>query len=223
MLTKKWAARISLTTVGLVLGLLLVVQLRTQNTARQTANAGDWEYVVADLIDSNARLKDETATLDAQLADLEDAQGRGAVLQSLVAEVNHLRIANGLVEVSGPGIRVVIAGPISVLDMQDLINELRNAGAEALALNGHRLVTWSAVSTDGESITVDGQPLPVPYYLEAIGDTHTLEVALVRPGGLVSLLQQARQDVTISVERQDKLTLSVYAQPFQFVYAKPLD
>jgi uncharacterized protein YlxW (UPF0749 family) len=219
----KWVTQLSLTSICLVLGLLLVVQLRTQNITRQTSGAGEWEYVVADLIDSNARLEEETATLESQLAELDNAQGRGAVLQSLVAEVNHLRIANGLVEVSGPGVRVSIAGPISALDMQDLINELRNAGSEALALNGHRLVAWSAISSDGESVTVDGQPLQAPYLLEAIGDAHTLEVALVRPGGLVSLLQQARQDVTITVKPQDKLTLSVYAQPFQFVYAKPLD
>jgi uncharacterized protein YlxW (UPF0749 family) len=223
MLNKKWAIQLSLTCVCLVLGLLLAVQLRTQNTARQTSSAGEWEYVVADLIDSNARLKEETATLESQLAQLDDTEGRGAVLQSLVAEVNHLRIANGLVEVSGPGVQVVIDGPISVLDMQDLINELRNASSEALALNGHRLVAWSAIGSDGESITVDGLPLQAPYLLEAIGDAHTLEVALVRPGGLVTLLQQAREDVRISVEHQDKLTLSVYTQPFQFVYAKPVN
>ncbi len=141
-------------------------------------------------------------------------------MQSLVDEVNHLRIANGLVEVSGPGVAVELSDPISVLDLYDLINELRNAGSEALALNGHRIVAWTAISSDGQQITVDGQPLQPPYHLEAIGDAPTLEVALLRPGGLVSLLNQTRRDSPITVHTREKLTLTVCEQPVQFVYAQ---
>jgi uncharacterized protein YlxW (UPF0749 family) len=137
--------------------------------------------------------------------------------------VNNLRIANGMIKVSGPGVQVVVSGPISVLDLHDLINELRNAGAEAMALNGRRLVAWSAISTDGERVTVDGTPVEAPYRLEAIGDASTLEVALNRPGGLVYLLQQAGASVSVSVEQLDKLTLSVYEQPLEFAYGEPMD
>jgi len=221
MLTKKWVVQLSLTAICLGLGLLLVVQLRTQSDVRQTARSEDWGYAVADLIDSNARLRDEIEALQAELVGLGEVQGGGAILQSLVAEVNRLRIANGLIEVSGPGVAVEINGPISVLDLHDLINELRNAGAEALALNGQRIVPWSAISTDGEHVTVDGQPLQQPHRLEAIGEAHTLEVALVRPGGLISLLWQIDPDISIVVQQKEKLTLPVYNQPFQFVYARP--
>jgi uncharacterized protein YlxW (UPF0749 family) len=179
--------------------------------------------LVADLIDSNARLRQEIELLETELATLDDAERGGTVLQSLVDEVNNLRIANGLIEVSGPGVQVIVSGPISVLDLHDLINELRNAGAEAIALNGRRLVAWSAISTDGERVTVDGAPVEAPYWLEAIGDAATLEVALNRPGGLVNLLQQAGASVSVSVEQLDKLTLSVYDQPFEFAYGEPLD
>jgi uncharacterized protein YlxW (UPF0749 family) len=215
--------QLSLTGIFMGLGLLLVVQLRTQQDARQALRGEEWEYVVADLIDSNARLREETETLQAQLTELEKAVGSGAMLQSLVGEVNHLRVATGMVEVSGPGVRIEIAGPISVLDLHDLINELRNAGSEALALNGQRIVGWSAISTDGTHVTVDGQPIQAPYRLEAIGDGHTLQVALDRPGGLVHLLRQAHQDISIGVSEQEKLTLPVYGRLFQFAYAKPAE
>ena len=92
--------------------------------------------MVADLVESNARLREEISALSDQLDELQAVEGGGALLQSLVDEVNYLRIVNGQVAVSGPGIEVVIEGDISVLDLHDLINELRNAGAEALALNG---------------------------------------------------------------------------------------
>lgn len=212
-----------MTAISLGLGLLLVVQLRTQQTARQVSSGEEWAFVVADLIEGNARLREEIEALQGQLAGLQDAAGSGAALQPLVDEINQLRIANGLVEVSGPGVEVVIAGPVSALDLQDLLNELRNAGAEALALNGQRIVAWSAISTDGQSVTVNGRPVGLPYRLQAIGHAHTLEVALTRPGGLIGLLRQARGGISITVSRQDKLTLPVYDQPVQFAHARPVE
>ena len=217
---KTWFARLSVTAICLVLGLMLVLQLRTQDSARRTTRTDEWEFIIADLVDSNMRLREEVYTLQEQVEALRDVEGGGGVLQSLVDEVNHLRIANGLVEVSGPGIVVELSDPISVLDLYDLINELRNAGSEALALNGHRIVAWTAISSDGQQITVDGQPLQPPYRLEAIGDALTLEVALLRPGGLVSLLNQARRGNPITVHTREKLTLTVCEQPVQFVYAQ---
>lgn len=221
MASRSWYAWLSLTVVSAALGLLLVVQLRTQRDIRQTANTTDWEYVVAELIDNNARLRNDIAVLQADLDALQNAAGGGTVLESLVEEVNRLRIANGLIAVSGPGIEVEISGPVSVLDLNDLINELRNAGSEALGINGHRLVTWSAIGSDGIYVTVDGQPIQPPYRLDAIGDGHTLRVALERPGGLISLLQQADDSISILVRERDQVTLPVYDQPLQFAYAEP--
>lgn len=223
MLDRKWSSQLLLTTICLVLGLLLVVQLRSQRELRQAAGDAEWGFVVAELIESNTRLRDEIGALQTQLAELQDLERGGVVLESLVDEVNHLRIANGLVEVSGPGVELEIRGPVSVLDLHDLINELRNAGAEALALNGQRVVASSAISTDGEHVTVDGLPVPAPYRLEAIGEAHTLEVALTRPGGLVDLLLQSPRGILIAVSQRDKVTMPVYGQPMRFVYAEPLE
>jgi len=221
MQTKKWAVQLSLTVVCLLLGLLLIVQLRTRRDIRQSAQSEEWEFVVADLVESNARLREEVETMQAQLAGLREVEGGGTMLQSIVDEVNHLRIANGLIEVSGPGVVVTISGPISILDLHDLVNELRNAGAEALALNGQRIVAWSAITTDGEDVTVDGLPVSAPYRLEAIGDAQTLEVALLRPGGLVSLLTQANPNPSIAVSQRQNLTLPVSTQTHAFAYARP--
>jgi uncharacterized protein YlxW (UPF0749 family) len=220
MANGKRYAWLSLTLLSMVLGLLLVVQLRTQRDIRQSAMSTDWEYVVAELIDNNAHLRNEVAVLEAELDALREAGGSGVVLESLVDEVNRLRIVNGLIGVSGPGIEIEISGPVSVLDLNDLINELRNAGAEALALNGRRLVAWSAIGSDGLHVIVDGQPIQPPYRLEAVGDRHTLRVALERPGGLLSLLQQTDQSIAILLNERDQVTLPLYDQPLQFVYAE---
>ena len=208
--------------VCLGLGALLIVQLRSEGVVQKVTNSEGWEFVVSDLVESNARLRDEIEVLEAQLASFENPEGGSQVMESLVDEVNQLRIANGLVEVSGPGVEVFITGPIGVLDLHDLINELRNAGAEVLALNNERLVVWSAIGTDGQAVTVDGRPVLGPYQLKAIGEPQTLEAALNRPGGLVELLQQSNRDLSITVVLSEKLTLPRFAQPFQFAYSEPL-
>ncbi len=219
----RWLPPLLVALLCLALGVMLAVQVRSQRLLGQPTPAAEWDIVVADLVEGNARLRREVEALEAQLADFEDVERGGVALQSLVDEINQLRIVNGLVEVSGPGVEVIITGPLSVLDMHDLINELRNAGADALALNGKRLVVWSAIGTDGQGVTVDGHSVQPPYRLEAIGDPHTLEVALGRPGGLVELLQRGNRDLTIVVKLAEKLILPVYDRPLQFVYARPVE
>lgn len=214
---------LSLTTLCLILGLLLVVQIRSRNDMRQMASNDDWDYVVAELVDNNARLRDEIESLERQVEELQAVGGSAAVLESLVGETNQLRVANGLVAVSGPGVEVLASGPASVLDLQDLINELRNAGAEALALNGQRLVVWSVIATDGAHVTLDGQPVEAPYRLVAIGDAETLESALLRPGGLVALLGDTGLTIEVRAETRDRLALPVCRQPVQLVHARLAD
>lgn len=216
---KHGAAVVALTLMCLALGLLLVMQLRTGVAARHAMSGQDWVFMVADLVDSNARLRDETAAIQDQLAQLQGTQGGGTVLESLVDEVNRLRIANGLIKVSGPGVIVVVAGPVGVMDLQDLINELRNTGAEALAINGQRFVTQSTIASDGRSILIDGRVVQPPYRLQAIGDAATMEAALVRPGGLISLLRQLNRELSITTHQETKLTLPESAQPAEFLFA----
>ena len=223
MATPKWAAPVSLTLVCVCWGLLLAAQLQTQPSARPRVRNEEWDYVVANLVEGSGRLRDEVAALEEQLTVLQEAEGGGgAVLQSLVDEVNRLRMINGLVEISGPGVEIIITGTLSTLDLHDLINEVRNAGAEGLALSGYRIVAWSAISTDGQNILIDGRPIASPYFLHAIGAPDALEAALTRPGGLVNLLTKTHQGASITVARREKVTLPVCTQLLQFAYARPV-
>jgi uncharacterized protein YlxW (UPF0749 family) len=220
---RAWAPRFSLVAISVVLGLLVVAQLRTRGDISRVASNDDWDYVVAELVVSNARLRNEIESLEEEVAALRGTEGAAAILQSLVDEANQLRVANGLAAVSGPGVQVTVAGPVSVLDLQDLINELRNAGAEALALNDQRLIAWSSIATDGEQVTVDGQPVPAPYRLSGIGNPEALRAALLRPGGLVPLLREANAAIVVTVKETDRLTVPVYRQGVEFVYARSTD
>ncbi len=223
---KSRSAQLSLTMVCFILGLLLVAQIRTQwmtgNSLLPAASA-DQLVIISSLVENNARLREEMETLEEQLSEYQQAAGR-AMLEALVEELNKVRIINGLVEVSGAGVEVSLDGPIGVLDVQDLLNELRNAGAEALAINGERLTLYSViVSTEDGAITVNGVKLSRPYVLQAIGDPETMETALLRSGGLVAALERNYEGLAVSVIKRERMVLPVYRGTIEFVYASPVE
>ena len=216
----------SLTILCFVLGLLLMAQFCTQRmTSRSilSASSTDQLAIISSLVENNARLREEKEALEGQLSEYQQATGR-AVLGPLVEELNKVKIINGLVEVSGPGVEVSIDGPIGVLDVQDLINELRNVGVEALTINGERLTLYSVVtSTEDGAITVNATQLSRPYILQAIGQPETMETALLRRGGLIATLERNYEGLAVSVVKREKMVLPVYKGAIEFVYASPVE
>jgi uncharacterized protein YlxW (UPF0749 family) len=216
------SAQITLTVVSFLLGLLLVTQFYTQrklSSSAQTQSTADQAMIISGLVEGNAALRKEVAALESEAAGYDLTSGE-ANLESMVGELNKLRILNGLVEVAGPGVEIKIGGSVTALDLQDLMNEARNAGAEALALNGFRLVARSVVVGANGSIRVDENRLNPPYRLQAIGDPQALERALIRKGGLVALLEFAYPDAEITVSRQDRMVLQLYQGKYEFRYAR---
>jgi len=215
----QWAVTI----VAFLLGLLLVVQLRSQGRPDLSlaASMADQALIMSSLVDSNATLRREVATLEKELAGYQQRAAREN-LQALVNDLNRLKIVNGLVQVSGPGIVVYITGSLKPLDLQDLINEVRNAGAEAIGLNGLRVVMRSVVAGEGAMPVLDAQPLQQPYILEAIGDPEGLHKAMTRPGGLLMIFQQSYADVRVNVIKVDEITLPIYRGKYEVRYARPV-
>ncbi len=219
------ASQFSIALVAFFLGVLLMAQFTTQqrmDVKRASASSADGALLISNLVEGNARLRLEVADLEVQLATYRSATNQ-ARLQAMSDELDHLRIFNGDVEVVGPGVEVTLAGPASVLDLQDLLNELRNAGAESLALNGRRIVASSSIvpSADG-SLAVDSVTIRRPYVFAAIGDPNTLETALLRPGGLLTVFSNSREGLVVHVLRQDHLTVPAHALPRSFQYAVPV-
>ena len=141
------SSRIPIAALALLLGIGILVQFRVQG--RTLVVASDHEaqaLLLSEMVEASGRLRAEIESLEAQLA-VYQADGRGVGMQGLVAELNRVKVLNGLIEVSGPGVELLVDGPLSALDVQDMANELRNAGAEAISLNGHRLVATSIVVT----------------------------------------------------------------------------
>ena len=219
------ASQFSIALVTFFLGVLLMAQFTTQqrmDVSRASASSADGALLISDLVEGNARLRLEVAELEAQWTTSRSATNQ-ARLQAMMDELTRLRMFNGDVDVVGPGVLVTLDGPVSVLDLQDLLNELRNAGAEALALNGRRMIASSSIvpSADG-SLAVDNVAIRRPYVFAAIGDPDTLETALLRPGGLLTVFSNSREGLVVHVLRQDRLTVPAHALSQAFQYAMPV-
>jgi uncharacterized protein YlxW (UPF0749 family) len=214
----------------LVLGIMLVTQFRSQRLAREEvpSSSTDQALYISQLYESNTELQQQADELTDELNQYHSSDVNGkSNLESLVKDLQNLRMATGQVDVEGPGVTVTVQGDIAVFEMQDLVNELRNASAEAIAINGVRVVTRSAIVADQDGrITVDRQPLSRPYKLEAIGEPDTLLHALQRKGGLIALLEARNSNLQIKVTKQDVenkagwLKLPKSALEFDWVYSQ---
>lgn len=221
---KSLSAKVSISLVCFLIGALAVMQLRAQSRVVKTIQAQsstEQARVINDLIDANAALRKEIQTLEEDLERYEQAAGKSE-LDGIVADLNRLKMINGLVEVSGPGIEVTVDGEVGETDMQDLVNELRNAGAESISLGPQRIVGRSVVVKDGSSgFLVDNVRLTKPYVLKALGNPDTLERAVERKGGLVVLLRYNNPGLRIWVEREDRLVLPISQGVADFAFAQP--
>ncbi|MHB1006989.1 MAG: DUF881 domain-containing protein [Chloroflexota bacterium] len=226
---RRQSAQVALAFVCFLLGIMLVVQFRTQSRivtdiVRLPANQ-QWEYA-SSLAESNQKLRKEVDDLRQQLLEYESSVGKSD-LDKMVSDMNNLRVVNGASEVSGPGIEVTISGTLranggfSPEELNDLVNELRNAGAEAIAVNRHRVTIRSSFGRGGGGVTLNGaDPITPPYVVEAIGQADLLEPALMRQGGLLYSFQGMYPEAKITVFRKTNLVLPQRDQDLALKLAK---
>ncbi|HEX2470034.1 MAG TPA: DUF881 domain-containing protein [Candidatus Limnocylindrales bacterium] len=201
-------SQLTIAAVTFVLGVLVIIQLRTQ--ASSTAFAGlssqDLTILVANLDDRNDQLRTEVATLERELEVLEQNTERGDMsIDELRADLRRVRLYAGIDPATGPGVSIVVRGPIDGQGIEDLVNELRNAGAEAMAIDTVRLVPGIVAIGAPGAVTVDDLGLADPFTLSAIGAPDKLTGSLTRPGGIIAQLSATQPDVVVDVTPLDRI------------------
>jgi len=204
-------SQLSVAAVAFLLGLLVVVQLRTQTggSALQALSTQDLTSLVANLNSQNDRLRTEVGTLQNQLDELRANQATGATsIGQIESDLGRVRAWTGLDPVSGRGVTITVSGPIEANAVEDLLNELRNAGAEAIAIGDIRVVAKTTVSGPPGSLDVDGFLLGNPFRIRVIGKPETLVGSLTRAGGIIAQLAATDPSSTLDVEAtQDQMLL----------------
>jgi uncharacterized protein YlxW (UPF0749 family) len=154
-----------------VIALVAVLQLRSQVEVQRSLDTQD-NTSLAFLIDDLHRSNDSLQTRIAQLAGQRDQlrSGRDAAQPALQDERQRLRVIEGLDPVHGPGVVMNVDAPLTAIDLQDATNNLRAAGAEAIAINEHRIIASTVIRQSGTTVTMDGASVSGPWTFLAIGD-----------------------------------------------------
>lgn len=200
--------RLALAAMAFLLGFLVVVQIRAQGGGSDLENrtAQELTLVVANLNTRNDQLRTEVAVLEQQLAGHQAAQARGeSSAGQIQADVDRVRAWSGMSGVTGPGVRVTLRGPIPGTAVGDLLNELRNAGAEALSVSGVRVAAGTVVAGEPGELSVENTPLDQVLVVEAIGNSATLTGTLARAGGIIAQLEATYPDISAEVTPVDRL------------------
>lgn len=221
-----------------VLGFLLAVQLKSVklNTAVDAASAGRLETLQElynDVANERDAAKLQLEDAQRELEEYRSAAASGEGSEALKAEVDRLSVMAGLTDVEGPGVMVIMNDSkaenttgdeadylIHDSDLLSVINELRDAGAQAISFNGERILATSEVRCAGSVVMVNGKRFAAPFILYAIGDSTTLYNALTMRNGVVDVLSQWKIDVRVSMSNQ--LLIEKYTGSIQTNYLHPV-
>lgn len=185
--------RVSPLRLGATLALLstLVVVAAVSTTRSSSEADSERSDLLQRIADTQSRVESqeqEATELEAEIRELGESQLNDP---ALTAAQEALEPIVGTVPVTGPGIVVEVddaqdasrtEGVVFDSDLSRLVNGLRQAGAEAIAINGRRVTALTPIRTAGSAITVDYVSLSPPYRVEAIGNPATMPGRFARTG-----------------------------------------
>ncbi|MDR1151774.1 MAG: DUF881 domain-containing protein [Bifidobacteriaceae bacterium] len=190
------------------------------------------ESELIELLDQLTRragdLSAQNLALEAARAELESTRGQAAAAaQATTERMRTQGILAGTLPAEGPGVILRIydpAGRVPASSLYHVVEEMRNAGAEAMSVGDIRITasTWIADSSQGGEavIEINGIAVFPPYEFRAIGDPNTIEVALSIPGGALASIRN--EGGTSDLTSQGTLTIDPVADLPIFEFASPV-
>ena len=232
--------------ISLILGVMcllltygIVVQIKTINSTGNTTGTNAIENELRDAVlkekEKYDNLYNELEIAEEKLeVERTNATQNNGDLESLENSIKEGNKALGLSEVTGPGVIITLddnkkislnnwfADPniliVHDVDIMRVINELKNAGAEAISINDQRIVTTSAIECDGNVMNINGVKIGAPFTIKAIGLPERL-INLKRFGGYLMYLEEDRF-LEVSIKREENITIPKYTGIMKFNYAE---
>lgn len=231
--------------IGITLGIMcfiltfaVAVQIRTMNTANSTASQTLSDNALRDNVlkwkEKYDNISEELKKAEKKLEEVRQEAIQNDTTSS--AKEDELKKNNtllGLTNVSGSGIVIEledgkldnsilsIESSSEVLvhndDLLSLVNELRNAGAEAIEINGQRVINSSAITCEGNIIKINGERIGSPFTIKAIGPQGFLYGQITRAGSYLELMRDRGVKIK-EVQQLDNITISKYDGTVSFKY-----
>ena len=222
---KSRVAQATLFAVAMLIGLLGVGQLNSQARPIEISRLSTTELstLIETLTARNRELRSGLADIREQLRQYEVSGPQGeSALQVSREDLRRIIAFGGLTAVDGQGIVMDVDGDLDAIALNDLVNELRNAGAEAIAVDGVRVTARSVAIEGPRAIELDGVEVGAKFTLRAIGSPDGLLGAMERPGGIISQLELFIK-ATIQIRQAESVRLPASAISLLPVVGKPVE
>lgn len=229
-----WQAWVAIGTF--LVSFLAMTQIRVQQTLLANLSNLRSDELIGTLVQleqANDQLQREGVTLNNRLARLKSGQD---VRQLVEEELYQTKLKAGLIAVQGPGMRITLADSelpreegvdpnnyyIHESFIREIVNSFWTGGAEAVSVNGHRMIATSEILCGGTTIFVNRQLISPPYVIEAIGDPKNLRTSINMD--VLPSLNSLQQSYGIKLEVLDlnNLVIPAFENKVEFKVARPV-
>ncbi|MDI6604895.1 MAG: DUF881 domain-containing protein [Thermoanaerobacteraceae bacterium] len=228
-----------LSLVFIIIGFMISVQFKTiQGQSKLAASTNDNR--VEELTQQLKNATDEKKTLEQQIEELNKkinildntSSKTDAAINTITQELNKYKAIAGFTKMTGPGVIITVndsdiqpkngEDPNMFLvhdeDLINIVNTLKVGGAEAISINGQRLIATSEIRCVGPTININSTTYAPPYIIKAIGNPDTLVASLNIKGGIIETLKY--YGIKVDIQKSDNLEIPAFMNPINFKYAK---
>lgn len=222
--------------IAIFFGFLITIQLKSNITSQgivtiqrlldMEKDVENVEIEIKNLQKSFVEAKEKLNEYEINLSE------SGSIYSSMVDELNKMRNYAGLEKVEGPGIIITLNDSVENLenvenpelylihdiDVLEIVNELRAAGAEAISINNERVIGTTNIRCGGPTINIDGRRHATPFIIKAIGDPKVLEASALAPDSYIDWMEY--NGISVEVGKVEHLTINGYKNELKIHYQK---
>lgn len=222
--------------IAIFFGFLITIQLKSNITSQGIVTIQRLLDMEKDVENVEIEIKNlQKSVLEAKekLNEYEiNLSESGSIYSSMVDELNKMRNYAGLEKVEGPGIIITLNDSVENLenvenpelylihdiDVLEIVNELRAAGAEAISINNERVIGTTNIRCGGPTINIDGRRHATPFIIKAIGDPKVLEASALAPDSYIDWMEY--NGISVEVGKVEHLTINGYKNELKIHYQK---
>jgi uncharacterized protein YlxW (UPF0749 family) len=224
-------------------GLFAVSYANSEGTDLRPGRYADMASLAQAEADEYDELRREVAELSAEVEELTGAVDDREV-RKLRQQIEKLDGPAGLEPVSGPGVTVTLSDApddrvdaakqdgldlnrlvVHQQDVQAVVNAMWQGGAEAVTIQGKRIVTTTGIKCEGNAVLIQGVPYPQPYVIQAVGDRSSIQLAIDRDDDIAAYRSDAATPsigLGWGLELEDRVEAPAYDGLLDLSYAEPI-
>ncbi|WP_432409467.1 DUF881 domain-containing protein [Wukongibacter sp. M2B1] len=230
-------SKVTILFLTIILGFLISVQMKNLNSKNKYASIDDINEYKQRIEKEKAEIENIKSAIDDYKSKIIDFNATkikdGDITELLKKEIEEYKTVSGFTDVYGAGVTIIIDDAtreliegenpnwllVHDMDILNIINDLRVAGAEAISINGQRVLSSTEVSCSGYTIEINGVDYGHPYIIRAIGEPRYLEAAINGPNTTGYWLKEF--GIFVEVNTKTYIKIPKYDEDISYKYMTP--